>query len=305
MAKHKIGLVLGGGGAKGAYQAGVLKALQEANLLKDIRYVSANSIGTINALMFMSDKIEETYSIWQKINRKDALSFRRKEEKQSNEKFGIFSRKKLIALLKENVDFEKVSHSSRKLWITAFNKESKEIEYFDCSNKTSEEIISYALASSAIPYLYAPIQIQQKFYHDGYKDNVPVSILKKMGCDILLIIGLNPSFVPKDKDLMGIKVIDFTPPFVLGTSRFSALDFKEHNIAFRIQNGYEVAKKIIAENSLDIDSPFYRKNTFFSKLKRKIFRNEYNFKGNPQFYYRLQSFQTIGALNKDEQSKNR
>ena len=48
MKKHKIGLVLGGGGAKGAYQAGALKAMKEANLIKNITYVSANSIGTIN-----------------------------------------------------------------------------------------------------------------------------------------------------------------------------------------------------------------------------------------------------------------
>ena len=73
MKKHKIGLVLGGGGAKGAYQAGALKAMKEANLIKNITYVSANSIGTINALMFMSDKIDESYDIWLKINKKKAL----------------------------------------------------------------------------------------------------------------------------------------------------------------------------------------------------------------------------------------
>ena len=303
MKKHKIGLVLGGGGAKGAYQAGALKAMKEANLIKNITYVSANSIGTINDLMFMSDKIDESYDIWLKINKKQALSLRKKTEKNPGDKFGLFSRQGIVELLKNNVDFDKVSNSKRHLYITAYNKDLEKLEYFCCDKKNQNEIISYALASSAIPYIYAPVKIDKYFYHDGYKDNVPIEILKKQGCDIIIVMGLNPNYLPSEEILKDIKVIDFTPPFLLGTSKFSSLDFKASNINFRIKNGYEVAKKIIAENFSNPNSPFYHKKGVLARFKRFIFRNQYNVKGKNDFYYRLKEFQQIGKLNEKEVNK--
>src|SRR5690554_135118 len=56
MKRIKIGLMLGGGGAKGAYQLGVIRALEEANLLKHIQVISGTSIGAINTLLLMSKK---------------------------------------------------------------------------------------------------------------------------------------------------------------------------------------------------------------------------------------------------------
>lgn len=47
-----LGLVLSGGGAKGAYETGVWKALDEAGLTKDVVAISGTSIGAINAAMF-------------------------------------------------------------------------------------------------------------------------------------------------------------------------------------------------------------------------------------------------------------
>ncbi|PKN80690.1 MAG: hypothetical protein CVU48_01165 [Candidatus Cloacimonetes bacterium HGW-Cloacimonetes-1] len=48
----KLGLVLSGGGAKGAYQLGVWKALEENGLAKHVVAVSGSSVGALNAIMF-------------------------------------------------------------------------------------------------------------------------------------------------------------------------------------------------------------------------------------------------------------
>ena len=45
-----VGLVLAGGGAKGAYQAGVIRALWDLDLIDNVKVVSGVSIGTLNAL---------------------------------------------------------------------------------------------------------------------------------------------------------------------------------------------------------------------------------------------------------------
>lgn len=47
-----LGLVLSGGGAKGAYQAGVWKALVESGLSKRIAAISGTSVGALNAAAF-------------------------------------------------------------------------------------------------------------------------------------------------------------------------------------------------------------------------------------------------------------
>ena len=50
--EEPLGLVLSGGGAKGAYEVGVWTALVESGLAKDIRAISGTSVGAINAALF-------------------------------------------------------------------------------------------------------------------------------------------------------------------------------------------------------------------------------------------------------------
>jgi Patatin-like phospholipase len=58
----KIGIVLAGGGAKGAFQAGAMKAiyqfLAEENALDKVKVISATSIGSWNALFWLADLIK-------------------------------------------------------------------------------------------------------------------------------------------------------------------------------------------------------------------------------------------------------
>lgn len=51
---YKLGLVLSGGGAKGAYQAGIIRYLSEANIQPDM--VSGTSIGALNGAVLSAQK---------------------------------------------------------------------------------------------------------------------------------------------------------------------------------------------------------------------------------------------------------
>ena len=51
-----MGLVLSGGGAKGAYEVGVWQTLVESGISKDIRAISGTSVGAINAALFATVK---------------------------------------------------------------------------------------------------------------------------------------------------------------------------------------------------------------------------------------------------------
>ena len=59
----KIGLVLGGGGAKGAYQVGVWQALAQYGVTQ-FQYISGTSVGGLNALLVASSTPEEGRRIW-------------------------------------------------------------------------------------------------------------------------------------------------------------------------------------------------------------------------------------------------
>jgi len=52
MATKKTALVLSGGGARGAYQAGVLKYLEEIQFIPD--YIAGTSVGAINTVANLS-----------------------------------------------------------------------------------------------------------------------------------------------------------------------------------------------------------------------------------------------------------
>ena len=60
----KIGLVLSGGGGKGAYELGVWKALKKLEIDKYIEVFSGTSIGAINAILFAQENLDAAEALW-------------------------------------------------------------------------------------------------------------------------------------------------------------------------------------------------------------------------------------------------
>ncbi len=60
------GLVLAGGGAKGAYQFGCLLALRDANIAFDA--VSGTSVGALNAFLWATDQLDRGREIWEHLS---------------------------------------------------------------------------------------------------------------------------------------------------------------------------------------------------------------------------------------------
>lgn len=70
--KHRIGLVLTGGGAKGAYQIGCWKAMQEEGIT-EFEAISGTSIGGINAFLFGQGDLERAAKLWATMGKKSPL----------------------------------------------------------------------------------------------------------------------------------------------------------------------------------------------------------------------------------------
>ena len=71
--EEKWALTLAGGGAKGAYQFGVWKALREMQLEKNLVAVSGSSVGALNAALISLNEFDDANTIWTSIMPKQFL----------------------------------------------------------------------------------------------------------------------------------------------------------------------------------------------------------------------------------------
>jgi NTE family protein len=223
--KPKTALILSGGGARGAYQVGVLKGLAEILPEKKIspfRILSGVSAGAINCsklaseIEHFSNAVEKLVYLWSKITTDQVF----KTDFLSLNKFslGLFGEKKMNSLLEtsplqeliENFcDFKKISKNLEdevieSFIITANNyDQSSAISFVQTHTQhpiwkesrrqaiLSEIGSEHIMASSAIPMLFPPVQIGKDFYGDGcVRNSTPCSPAIRMGAEKLFVIGV-------------------------------------------------------------------------------------------------------------------
>ena len=273
MQKKKIGVVLGGGGGKGAYQIGVLRALEEYKIMKKVTHISGTSIGAINMTVYLSGKSKKVQEVWSKINKNVALG--KMTLKQVLASRSLFSREGIIKIADDSINFEKVRKSKVEAYAIAapVGRGRKNAPYaFDVTKKNKDEIMNILLASSAIPFVFEAVEINNVKYVDGFGiDNVPVKLLKEKGCELIFVVPLNETSSAHKYADENTTIIDFFSPyndynFITGT-----LDFKDSRIKMREEHGYYVAKtlleELIAEGYLELSLTQKVKN----KIKRKVF----------------------------------
>lgn len=195
----QIVLVLQGGGALGAYQAGVYQAMHEAGIAPD--WVIGTSIGAINASLVCGNAPEERLvkldMFWSRVGRApgldallglslpglglpsfmtlttgvahffrpNPLAFLGPDMRLSAETAGFYSTSPLAATLNELVDFERIGRGGPRLTVGAANVRTSEMRYFD-SRETRLDA-RHVMASGALPPAFPAIRIDGELYWDG------------------------------------------------------------------------------------------------------------------------------------------
>lgn len=218
---YSIGLVLAGGGAKGAYEAGVFKALYDMEIVSQIKVISGTSVGAVNALLLAMNDGSIIDESWNSISYSRFIA---NEEKTRTQKLshiidkvrgnegsileqlslndmGLLSQSGIRRFIKDYVDASVVKKNHRTIYACAYDIAEDKPEYFKLNNCNEEEIIDRVLASCAIPFIFKPIVIEGKKYADGgihspeYRkgnvDNVPLEPLKKHNCDLIIVVHLS------------------------------------------------------------------------------------------------------------------
>ncbi|MGM9986025.1 MAG: patatin-like phospholipase family protein [Bacillaceae bacterium] len=273
--KWKIGLVLAGGGAKGAYEAGVFKALSELELIPQITVISGTSIGIINGLMIcMNDNsvIDKSWGsvsysrfITQQNDVRDAkLSrFGRTEKNASffdlikSSDIGLLSQSGIRDFIREYIDFSVVKASNKTLYACAYNVDLNKPTYFKLNDYNEEEMMDIVLASCAIPYIFKPIQIREYRYADGginnpqytkqNTDNVPIRPLKHHNCNIILVVHLSYRQQIDKQDFEGCPIIELYPSMKLETiTGIGTLNLSQSTLQQHVELGYRDAMCTLA-----------------------------------------------------------
>ena len=265
----KLGIVLDGGGGKGAYQIGVWKYLKESKLYNSISAISGTSVGGLNSCLLALDEYNLAETIWtQKIQDKilsidiDIKEICGKIALQFGiQNFvpgasiisfftmlstrGYFSRKGLIKIIDEYIDLNELSKMEFPIYATCVELPLFETRYFKLNGCDTETIKKILLATSAIPIIFPKEEIEGKYYYDGgIKDNSPITPLYEEGCTDIIVIHLKADEILKDRR-EGVNIYEICPQEDLGNFFKGTLDFSTEGAYRRIEQGYRDAKEIL------------------------------------------------------------
>ena len=205
--EKEYGIVLEGGGARGAYQIGVWKALREAGV--KIKGVAGTSVGALNAALICMDDLGKAEEIWGNMtystvfNLDDSMIGKLK-------KFGVRSMKvtdaaaefrrlfsdrgldiaPLKKLLEETVDEERIRRSPRDFCAASFSVTDRKEEDFDVKAAPPGTMKNIMMASAYFPG-FKQEKLGGKMYLDGGSvNNVPVDLLTDRGYKDIIVIRL-------------------------------------------------------------------------------------------------------------------
>jgi len=187
--KHrpKIGLALGGGGAKGFAHVGIIKVLERNNI--PIDYIAGTSMGALVGGFYAACKnidYVEDVAVHSNIRQFASLMF------ELTRGGGLIGGDKVLAFLKSGLDEVDFSELGIPLAVVATELDSGEIHYFEKSGDVAEAI----RASISYPPVFAPVKIKNKIYVDGgLSCQVPVDKVRQMGADIVIAVDLEEDYV--------------------------------------------------------------------------------------------------------------
>jgi NTE family protein len=243
----EIGLVLSGGGVRGISHIGFIQFLLENNIVPT--RVSGTSAGALVAALYAYGySTKEMLSFFNETPLlKLSLYAKNKPGIMDSDKYILFFRKYF-----KNNSFEDLKYP---LTVTATNLLTGKLDYFQ-----SGELVKPLIASSALPPVFSPVEINGSMYSDGgVLNNFPIEPLKK-NCEIILGSFVNPvEVIDKAEINTSLKLLYriyhigldannikkfklcnyvFSPPKI---NKIGVLDAKAIKKAYKI--GYEYAQK--------------------------------------------------------------
>lgn len=254
--RPKIGLVLSGGGAKGAAHIGVLKVLEDNSVPVD--YIVGTSIGAyvagMYALGYSATEIEkfmmnESWSDgYSDTIPRESLRYRNKQQRDrfnipldmgySDEtvKFpnGFLRGQTISQLLQGSTGLVHQFGHFDELAIP-YRAVATDLETSEAVIIFEGSIVKAMQASAAVPGVLQPIEYHGKLLVDGgIANNMPIDVVKSLGADIVIAVDIGSSLVKKEGLDSTVAVLNQLSTMLINASTArQKLLLSEHDILIR------------------------------------------------------------------------
>ncbi len=221
-----LGFILAGGGARGAYEAGVLRYVYTAlpkrfGIVPDPDLISGTSVGALNGAWVAADGADgarAVWEFWQNVSIDQVFSFswtdlaRRpsrwlERTTELGQGVGLFDPSPLYRLMRDRVPWDRLHQRIdaghiKAMMVSATDVGSGKTKIFTEGDvplrraATSTAVrtriaAEHCLASAAIPFVFPAIEIGGRHYLDGaLRQNTPLSPAVEAGVDRALVVGV-------------------------------------------------------------------------------------------------------------------
>ena len=279
----KRALVLSGGGAKGAYQIGVYKALKRLNIKIDI--ITGTSIGSINGAALAAGDYFKLKKFWLKTKTSKIFNydFNKIENLPRVAKEMIINKglkfDKAEAVIGKIINEKKIRKSKIDYGLVTVNLKTRVPKMLTKEQIPEGKLLSYVIASATCFPAVETKEIDGEHYIDGgYYDNLPINLAIEMGADEIIAvdlaaIGMKAKKIEKDIKIDYIKTSD---------KKLFSIDFDPHSARKAMLLGYYDTLKHFG--SLDGEMYTFKKgsleknynkiSTKYVKLLKKFLLND-------------------------------
>jgi NTE family protein len=254
------GLVLEGGGAKGAYHVGAYKALKELNI--EIGGIVGTSIGAINGAMMVQGDYELLEKAWYSVNsyelfdidEKAIMDLKNFNFHDVNFSYLLHQSKEILSnrgldtskirdLFDSYIDEDKIRNSDIDFGIVTVNLTDKKPVELMKEDIPKGKLVDFLIASANLPAFRIEEVDGKKYLDGGFYNNLPIDILADRGYkDIIAVRTLAMGIVRKVK-IKDLNVTYIQPVESLG-SALGALSFNREKAEELINLGYYDTLKV-------------------------------------------------------------
>lgn len=272
----KLGLVLSGGGAKGAYEIGVYLALKK--LHKKIDIVTGTSIGAINGMFVTQKDLRGALKLWKNISFKtiyDEEEFPAKEDEKLSKIYMQYAKGFIneggldIYKMKDIFDKyfkpHKFFSSNIDYGLVAYNFSKNKPVLKTKKDLTKDNIKDYILASASCYPAFKPYLIDNEMFIDGgYYDNLPINLAIDLGATEIIAVDLRAIGFKKNVKDKTVDITYIAPRNKIG----SFLVFDKNQAKKSIKFGYNDTMKLF--NILDGNKFTFKKHNLIKNYNKYI-----------------------------------
>jgi len=255
-----FGLVLEGGGARGAYHVGAYKAIRELNI--EIGGIAGTSIGAINGAMMVQGDYELLEKIWLSVDsyelfdldEKTVEDLRHFNLRNINFSYLLHQSKEILSnrgldtsrireLFDYYIDEEKIRSSNIDFGIVTVNLTDKKPMELMKEDIPEGKLIDFLIASANLPAFRIEEMDGKKYLDGGFYNNLPIDILANKGYKNIIAVRTLAIGIIRKAKIKDLNIIFIQPVESLG-SMLGALDFNRERAEEYINLGYYDAMKV-------------------------------------------------------------